>query len=246
MNFNKLPIWAQSLPYGGDNDDGSSGQGTGNTSGNSGQQSNDQGNQGNSGQGNESGSGATRGAKTSGNDDDPYDGLSAKELKRLLADAEDKSKTFETERDSYKTKVDEQERSQRTREENLDTDLKNARAENDSLKGVNARLAITNEILKDKTHSWHNVDMVAAQLNSDVVKVGDDGKVSNLAKELKRIATDHPYLLANNQQQQQNTNQGFQQQSGPTGFQPGQGGAKEGSNAQELAKKFPALASRII
>ena len=69
--------------------------------------------------------------------------------------------------------------------------------------------------------------------------------------QLTKVAKDHPFLL-----KKDNTNQGSGQQnngtgsgtSGPTGFQPGQGGASNGGgeiDRKKLAEEYPALASRI-
>lgn len=168
-------------------------------------------------------------------DDNPYKGLTTKELARMLADSEKGKKDVETERDSYKTKVDEAERATRTKEENLENDVKARDATITTLRATNARLAIINAILAERKYSWHNPEIVAQQLDPKVVKVSDDGKVEGLTKELARVAKDHDYLLAKNGSGQQ----------GPTGIQPGQGGSNQGKSAKDLAKDYPALLGRV-
>lgn len=192
-------------------------------------------------------------------DDDPYAGLSAKELKRLLSDTEKAKGTTEAERKALQDKIDADTRKQQTREQNLENDLTTEKQTNSSLREALRRSQLENNILKDERFTWHNTDDVISKL-PESVKVDDNGNVSGLASALTKIATNNEYLVKtrkdqqDSQQQQNNGNQNNQQQPnnsnyGPTGFQPGQGGANQGGgvapNAQELQKNYPALASRI-
>ena len=228
------------VPFGADNE-GDSNEGIGSGQGNSGQQSNNQDNQGNSSSGGTQGQSGAKGNSSSTDDeDDEYKGLTPGELRRLARDLTNKAKTAEKERDSFKTKVDEEERKTRTKEENLERDV----AERDStianLRATNAKLAIVSAILKDSRYEWNDVEIVAQQLNSEVVKVNDGGAVEGLKKELERVAKEHAFLLKA---------KGPQQNNGPTGFQPGQGGGTSGTPGQpdvkELTKHYPALANRL-
>lgn len=228
MNFDKFPFWSVRLPYGADNEGPEADANSGEPQANSTTVGNPPAPPANSPPGNDD------------DDDDPYKGMTTKEIKRLLADTEAKRTTAETERDSLKSKVDEEERKTRSKEENLEKDNENLTNENTALKGVNAKLAIINAILMDDRYQWNNVEVVAAQLNSETVKVNEDGKVEGLKKELDRVAKENDWMLKKTQQAQQNT--------GPTGFQPGQGGANGGGavgpNFESLAKVMPALQSR--
>jgi hypothetical protein len=246
MDFDILPKWLQELPFGAENEP-DSGQTDGNSAGNSGQQSNQQGSQGNSLEGDKSLGNGKVGPKPTNDDDDEFSGLSAADLRRRLKEETGKTKTLETERDSFKSKVDESERAQRTKEENLENDLRAAQTENEELRSVNDSLAIINGILTESAYTWHDVNLVAKELDSSVVKVDKSGKVEGLKKDLQRLAKDKPFLLKGTQN---NGGSNGGNTNGPTGFQPGQGGAHGGNNAQkanaaELAKKFPALASRV-
>ena len=245
MDFDILPKWLQELPFGADNDS-NSGPSDGNSEGSNGVQSNQQGNQQDSQNGNKSSGNGKESTNSSDNDDDEFSGLSAADLRRRLKEESTRTKSLETERDSFKTKVDEAERAQRSKEENLENDLANARKENEDLRAINDHLAVTNAILMDSAYNWHDVSLVSRELNYDVVKVSSDGKVEGLKKELQRLAKDKAFLLKA-PAQQQNSGNGS---NGPTGFQPGQGGANNGGNTEkaniaELAEKFPALASRV-
>ena len=228
MNFNKFPFWSVKLPYGADNEPPPVVTNDGAPPANPPVAANPPAGQPNPVVDPEDG------------EDDPYKGMTTKEIKRLLADTEAKKTNAETERDSLKSKVDEEERKTRSKEENLEKDNENLTNENTTLKGVNAKLAIINAILMDERYQWNNVEVVAAQLNSETVKVNEDGKVEGLKKELDRVAKENDWMLKKTQQVQQN--------NGPTGFQPGQGGANGGGavgpNFESLAKVMPALQSR--
>ncbi len=187
-------------------------------------------------------------------DDDPYKGLSTKELKRLLKDSESKGEAAEAERNSLQEKIAAEERKKNDENTNLKNDLSSANQTITELRSALAEQAIINGILSDNRYEWNNVGIVAQQLDSTKVKVDDKGKVTNLEKELTRIAQGEStkFLLAKDNTQQ--SNNGNQQQqnndnNGPTGFQPGQGGAGSGeSNGfsnTELAKNYTALASRL-
>lgn len=171
--------------------------------------------------------------------DDPYAGMSAKELKRVIEESNKSRKDLETERDSFKSKIDEQERKQRTKEENLENDLRARDSVIETLRATNAKLAIISAIISDQKYSWHNPEVVAQQLDSKVVKVSDDGKVDGLKQELARVAKEHDYLLI------KKGNSGSGGGQGSTGIQPGQGGADSKKSAAELAKNYPALLGRI-
>lgn len=190
----------------------------------------------------------------SSDDDDDYDeykGLSARELRRLIREKEERAKTAEQERDAAKNRLTEEERKKLAKEERLELESREKDSTIETLRATVAKQAIINGILSDRRYEWHNPEIVAQQLNSEVVKVSDDGKVENLGKELKRIANDESlkFLLAkdNTKQQQQQQNSGQQQASG---LQPGQGGANGNGadvspNIQQLAEIMPALRNRM-
>ena len=243
MKRNKAFALWPIAPFGAETDEGGTGEASGDSAGIVASQS-------------DSGSvGSSKGAESStvskgdSEDDDEYKDLTPRELRRIARDLANKAKTIESERDTFKTKVEEEERKTRSKEENLQKDLETERSVNSALRAANARLAILGAIRDDSRYEWHDPEMVAQQLNPEVVKVDEDGRVENLKKELDRVAKDHEFLLkkkaatANSQGRQQNSG------NGPTGFQPGQGGANNGGTGQpdlkELAKSYPALAGRV-
>lgn len=182
-------------------------------------------------------------------DDDEYEGLTAKELRRIARDNAKKAKDAEREASSAKSKLSEEERKKLTADQQKDLQISELTEANTKLRNSLNQQAIINGILSDRRFEWHNPEIVAAQLDSSVVKVTDDGKVDGLPRELKRIATseDFKFLLAkdNTKKSTQPNNENGQQ----TGVQPGQGGANQGGsmspNVKELAEIMPALRSRM-
>lgn len=189
-----------------------------------------------------------RNSEDNSSDDDPYSGLSAKELRRILRDTELSKGSIEAAKAELEKKIKDAEDAQLSKEQKLEKDVTERDSIINTLRATNAKLAIINAINEDSRFQWFNSEVVAQQLNPAVVKVSDDGKVEGIAKELARIAKDHDYLLKNKGTQQNNNGQQKSDDQGPTGFQPGQGGANQGgtlTNTSELAKNYPALANRI-
>lgn len=243
ISDSKVLIWPI-LPYGADD-------GEGDSDGDSEGDSNSGGNQQNSNQNQQQNQGGTGGNQSSNDDDDdPYAGLSLKEVKRLLKEEEKKSGSTEAARQQLQAKIDAEARKKNDENTNLKNDLDTEKSTNATLRAALAEQAILNGINADKRFEWKNPNIVAQQLNPEIVKVGDDGKVEGLQKELLRISKDENlnFLLVKDNTKQGNQQQ-QQQQNGSTGFQPGQGGANGGAgvtpNAKELAELMPALRSRI-
>ena len=247
--FHLWPI----APFGCEEDNANQNDGNGEQSNSSG---NIQGSQRNSGQGSSSSAGGDSGSKATNDDDDddPYKGLSARELKRLLKDAEDGKTKSDTELQQLRDAQEAAARKEKSELENAQADLKKRDETISTLRSSLARQAIIGAIRDDKRFDWHNPEVVAQQFNSGEVTVDDEGKVTGLAKALTRIAKDESlkFLLAKDNTQQQDSKQNQQQQNnGPTGFQPGQGGTSSSGgnqmpdNIDELVKTMPALRSRI-
>jgi hypothetical protein len=235
-----------------DDDNGNSG----NSGENSGNQNN-QGGQGDSGQNqNSGGQGNQNNQSTDDDDDDPYKGLTAKELKKLLSDAENDNTKTAAELQQLRDAQTAAERKKNDENTNLKADVASRDKTIAQLRSALAEQAITGGIRDDKRFEWHNPKVVAQQFNSGEVTVDDDGKVTGLTKALARIAKDESckFMLAkdNTQQQDDQNNQNNNQQqqnNGPSGFQPGQGGSNSSGsgiteNYDELVKIMPALRTR--
>lgn len=237
MEFNKSLLWWPILPFGGETVDEGQNDGNSNPPANA-VSLNLQHGQDNSASQNQNDE----------EDDDPYAGLSAKELRRLLRDTETSKSTVESEKAALEKKIKEVDDAKLSKEQKLENDVSERDSIISTLRAANAKLAIINAINQDVRFEWHNPEIVAQQLNSDVVKISDDGRVEGITKELARISKEHSYLLKTKETQQNNSGQQKSNDQGPTGFQPGQGGANQGgtlSNTAELAKNYPALANRL-
>lgn len=251
-NFALWPI----APFGGENENAGN-TGTQDSGNNSGQQSTGEASQGNSGQGNQNSQTNESGTNTSDDDDDDdLEGLSAKELKRIARDNAKRAKDAETERDSVKNALTDKEREKLDKEQRQELEINDLKSENSALRTALAKQSIINAINSDKRYEWNSAEIVAAQLNSEIVKVDKDGNVQGLKKELDRIAKDDDlkFLLKSggkqeDQQQQQNNGGNQGNGFGATGFQPGQGGANSGGGKTptltEAAQEWPSLAGRI-
>lgn len=250
MDTNLFALWPIA-PFGGDPEGDDGGSNDGGSQGDSGAAAGGAA-QGGAQQGDQSGSGASdSGGADDDDDDDEFDGYSAKELKRLLKDTTKSKKEVEKARDALQKKQTEAERAKNDENTNLKNDLASLKDENAALRATVTRQAIIGAIRDDNRFEWFDPTMVAQQLDPDVVKVDDNGKVEGMKAQLTKVAKDHPFLLKkdNTQGGQQQNNGGTGSgTSGPTGFQPGQGGASNGGgepDRKKLAEDYPALAARI-
>jgi len=241
------------MPFGAEgegNDQNANGGQQGNNGSDGGAENNgfdkDKGKQG--GQQNQEGASSSSNAG-SDDDDDEYAGYTPKELKRLLKDTQQSVTSKQAELDQHQADKDAAERAKNDKETNLTNDLKKANDEIAALKSTIAKQAITSAILSDTRFTWHDPEMVVAQLNNEIVKVDKEGKVQGMKPELTRIAKEFPFLVKSQESNNSGkNNQGGQQNNGPTGFQPGQGGTSTSGGdkaaASKLAENYPALATR--
>jgi hypothetical protein len=209
-------------------------------------------------QNSDSATASTSAANTSNTDeDDEFDGLSAKELKRLLAETQIGKKSLDSELAEIKGKLDERERKERSDLENYKADVEKLQIENKELKNALETTAIINAILANKKFQFHDATIVAQNLKHDGLTVDvKTGRVEGIESELARVAKEMDFLVVSSTKddsktKDQETGSNKQSQkvgsSGPTGFQPGQGGGS-GNGVQEqrnsLLSKYPILANR--
>ena len=186
--------------------------------------------------------------------DDEFDGLTAKELRRLLSESQNGKKVLDSELAQIKGKLEERERKERTELENYKADVDKLTAENAELKQALETTAITNAILNNRKFQFHDATDVLNNLKITELKVDTKtGQVEGIDLELARVAKEKPFLVLNSAKDDkvekvQNNGSTKQNQnsspSGPTGFQPGQGGGS-GNGVQEtrasLLSKYPIL-----
>lgn len=245
--FSLWPI----IPFGGEGDEDNGSAGNGDAQGGAGGNADSEGSQGDSGSGGAGGAQGGKADSASDNDDsdeDEYAGFSAKELKRIAADKSKEASDAKKESARLKAKEDAEERKKNDDVTNLTKDLTTEREVTATLRATVTKQAIIGAIRDDSRFEWHDPEMVAQQLDPEIVKVSDDGKVEGVKASLPKVAKNHPFLL-----KKDNTKDGGGQgnngnNGGPTGFQPGQGGASGGgseTDTKKLAENYPALAARM-
>lgn len=154
-----------------------------------------------------------------------------------------------TDRDSLKTKQDQQARAQQTKEEQLQTDLDNERLRNEKLFNILRAKVVENAISNAKGYEWHSTKQVMAELNQDAYEVNIDedkleGTVSGIDTEIKRIAQQCPWLVSKDKTTPSN-NQQTQRPTRPSGTPvapPGGGGTDaKAAKREALIKKYPVI-----
>lgn len=74
--------------------------------------------------------------------------------------------------------------------------LKEATEDRDHLREVNKALVLQNSFYLSNTYTWHDPELVMAQvLKDDDVEIDDEGHVSGMEAALKRIAQKKPFLI---------------------------------------------------
>lgn len=153
-----------------------------------------------------------------------------------------------TERDGYKTKEESTRRAQQTKEEQIQTDLDNERLRNEKLFNILKSKIVENAIANAKGYEWHSTKQVMAELNHEAYEVNIDedkleGTVSSgIDAEIKRIATQCPWLVSKDKTQRSQDN-GQQPPRRPSGTTPAppQGDAAKLSKREALIKKYPVI-----
>jgi hypothetical protein len=82
-------------------------------------------------------------------------------------------------------------------QEKLQRDLQSATERAEKLESENQKLRKANAFLEDNTFSWQNPKVAQALLDSlgFQIEIDGNGEVTGLKEALKKLATDHPYLL---------------------------------------------------
>lgn len=254
---NKPLLWIDTIPvypFCGAEGEGGAVQGGGGGSqggqGNSGQGGGGQGNSGNSvqvGQGSQGGAGGAggngqgAGADTVSKAD--YDALMAR------MQAADKNHAAAQQR------VKELEDKDKSDLEKAQAEAQAAKDEAAKLKQNQTDMLTSNSFLTVKdSPTWHNTSAALKLLDRSLITIEDDGTVKGMEAAVKKLQTDHPYLVKpaepgdGKQQQQGGGGQGGGGQGGgqrPSGSSNnGQGGGGKGPDRKELEKRFPALRGR--
>ena len=152
-----------------------------------------------------------------------------------------------TDRDSLKTKQDQAARAQQTKEEQIQTDLDNERLKTQKLFNILKAKIVENAIGAQSNYEWHSVKQVMAELNADAFEVDIDeeqltGTVKGIESEIKRVATQCPWLVSKDKSKtpDNNNQQRPQRPSGGPVAPPTSGDAKL-SKREALIKKYPVI-----
>jgi hypothetical protein len=103
---------------------------------------------------------------------------------------------------------------------------------------ANKQLALKNAFLSDNTYLWHSSEKALRLVDLSQVEINADGTVSGLKDALKALATSDPYLVKTEAEPPKNE---------PGGTAPGNNGGNASSapNVKGLAKRFPAMQTRV-
>jgi len=156
---------------------------------------------------------------------------------------------LKTENDSFKTKEDQARRASQGREQTLEEDNQRLTQTVDAMDQVIKHLAIVNAIQGNKDLRFHDPRDVIARLdhssyNLDVDLDNGQATVKNIENELKRIASECPWLVVK-PADSQNNNQSNRAPRG-TGTPPASSAGNQTAKAQrrkDLEAKWPVIGS---
>lgn len=153
-----------------------------------------------------------------------------------------------TERDGYKTKEESTRRAQQTKEEQLQTDLDKANLRNEKLFNILRQKVVENAIGAQSNYEWHSVKQVMAELNAEAFEVDIDeealtGTVKGIESEIKRIATQCPWLVSKDKSKPAGGDDGKPRPQRPSGspVAPPTSGDAKLSKREALIKKYPVI-----
>jgi hypothetical protein len=153
-----------------------------------------------------------------------------------------------TERDGYKTKEESTRRAQQTKEEQLQTDLDKANLRNEKLFNILKQKVVENAIGAQSNYEWHSIKQVMAELNGEAFEVDIDeealtGTVKGIESEIKRIATQCPWLVSKDKSKPSGGDDGKPRPQRPSGspVAPPTSGDAKLSKREALIKKYPVI-----
>lgn len=163
------------------------------------------------------------------------------------------NKRLQKELDDAKAALEEKDRKEKSDLENAQRDLQDREDKLSRRDQVLQKNLLETAILKNDNWTWNDLDLVIASLSMDEITVDlDTGKVEGIEDELKRVAKEREFLVKaskKTKKEQQGGEGKPPATNGPSGYNPGQGGA--GTNADKVAadraaliRKHPGLRNR--
>lgn len=216
MQFDRLPVWAQTAlisrpPFGSEGEEGD-----GAPSG--------------------ADAGATGAApdKTLEEKNNPQ--LTPEQIAKILrenAEAKTNLSAYEQEKTEREAAEEEARRATASKEENLSKDVNRLTEENQTLSLVNERNILKIAILENSKYQWNDPADVAVMIDRENIKIDPTkGTIDGIEDALKDLAKRKPYMLKPSEDNSGNNNG-----NGAGSFVPGQpSGGKPGSSADASAK----------
>lgn len=168
------------------------------------------------------------------NDDDDEEAKQDKKLAREAARRRRENNKLKKELQQLKEEQEQQALSRKSKLEQAQHKLNEAKATNDSLSSTNQRLLLEMAVLKDSKRTWHDSSAVIALLDTSEVEIDpESGNIEGIEEALADLAKDKPFLLRTGGSRQGNGASGSQPQSGGNGSKK----TKQQREA-ELAKKW--------
>lgn len=167
------------------------------------------------------------------------------DLLKQLNDATKTIKQLESKTQNYEKEKSEAIRAQQTREEQLEADLTQAQQTIAQMDAVIRHTAIVNAIHGMKDYEFHSARHVLNELDPNSFDVDVDLKngtatVTGIESEIKRVAKEMPWLVAQAKSSGNSTNRPSPRSSGAPPANPN-GDADKVARRAELMKKFPVI-----
>lgn len=169
-----------------------------------------------------------------GDDDLTDEQKNAQKLSREAARRRKENNRLKKEKEDLQKQLDEQALSRKTKLEQAQIKLNEAKKTNDDMSATNQRLLLENAVLKDSKRQWYDSSAVIALLDKSVIDIDpESGNIEGIEEALADLARDKPFLVKTAGQRQGN---------GSSGSQPNQGGSGTKQTKEqkktELAKKW--------
>lgn len=159
-------------------------------------------------------------------EDDDEEGAKDRKLAREAARRRRENNKLKKEKEELQKKLDDQELSRKSKLDQAQHKLNEAKTLNDNLSSTNQHLILEMAVLKDSKRTWHDSSAVIALLDTSMIEVDpESGNIEGIEEALADLAKDKPFLLRTG---------GSRPSNGASGSQPAAGG---NSNKQTKDQK---------
>lgn len=137
-------------------------------------------------------------------------------------------------------KLREKEQAEMTELDRTKSQLEDQKTRADQAEAKLNAMIIENAFHRENKFIWHDVGDAVAALDLSGVEVGEDGKVSGMAKAIQDVVKRKPHYVKSNQEQDQGEGNGPPAANGANNGQR-KGDPGKGVDAKKLVARFPAL-----